>query len=299
ADSSQIPTYLVSKLARSKVTVSLSGDGGDELFGGYNRYIHAESIWRNMRRIPRPLRRSAGALVGAVPQGALTGAYSAVSRLLPRRYRMPFAGTKFHKLAIMSGARSGEEVYRSLVSMWTEPDALVIDAHEPTAMLEANESAELPDLMRRMMYADLLTYLVDDILVKVDRASMAVSLEARVPLLDHRVVEYAWRLPMRHKLANGRGKVLLRSLLATRVPPELFERPKMGFSVPVDEWLRGPLRDWAESTLCSDRLRRDGFLRPEPVAHEWQRFLRGLGSHARVWAVLMFQAWVDRYRPVG
>lgn len=299
ADSSQIPTYLVSKLARSQVTVSLSGDGGDELFGGYNRYLHAESIWNGMRRIPRPLRRGAGAMFGAMPQSALSGVYSAVSRFLPSSYRHPFAGTKFQKLALMSGARNGEEVYRSLVSMWIDPDSLVIDAREPTAMLEQGTSAELPDLMRRMMYADLLTYLVDDILVKVDRASMAVSLEARVPLLDHRVVEYAWRLPMRYKLADGVGKVLLRRMLARRVPNELFERPKMGFSVPVDEWLRGPLRDWVETSLDSDRLRRDAFLRPEPISHEWQRFKRGLGNHSRVWAVLMFQSWMDRYRPTA
>jgi len=299
ADSSQIPTYLVSRLARTKVTVSLSGDGGDELFGGYNRYIHGDSIWRRMRPIPRPLRRSAGAVIGAVPQGALSGVYSAMSRFLPSRYRHRFAGTKFHKLAIMSGARTGDDVYRSLISMWVEPDALVIDGREPTQLLEAHYTAELPDLMRRMMYADLITYLVDDILTKVDRASMGVSLEARVPLLDHRVVEYAWRLPMKHKQEGARGKILLRRLLHKFVPREMFERPKMGFSVPVDEWLRGPLREWAESLMAPDRLRRDGFLRPEPVQHEWQRYLRGLGNHSRAWAVLMFQAWAERYRPIG
>ncbi len=299
ADSSQVPTFLVSRLARRAVTVSLSGDGGDELFGGYNRYLHGDAIWQRLRRVPRPLRRGVGALVGAVPQSALGGAYSAVSRLLPPRYRQRFAGTKFQKLAIMSGARSGDEVYRSLISMWNDPDGLVIDGREPLEMLEAPYAAELPDLVRRMMYADLVTYLVDDILTKVDRASMAVSLEARVPLLDHRVVEYAWRLPLRHTMGDGRGKALLRRVLERRVPRHLFERPKMGFSVPVDEWLRGPLREWAESLLAPDRLRREGFLRPEPVQREWQRYLRGLANHTRPWAVLMFQSWVDRYRPIG
>lgn len=298
ADSSQIPTYLVSRLARTKVTVSLSGDGGDELFGGYNRYIHGDAIWRRMKPIPRPLRRAAGGIVGAIPQSALGGVYSAVSRFLPSRYRHRFAGTKFHKLAIMSGARSGDEVYRSLISMWIEPDALVIGGREPMSLLEAPYAAELPDLMRRMMYADLITYLVDDILVKVDRASMAVSLEARVPLLDHRVVEYAWRLPARFKHHGDRGKILLRRLLEKFVPREMFERPKMGFSVPIDEWLRGPLRDWAESLIAPERLRSGGFLRPEIVRREWERYLRGLGNHTRIWAVLMFQAWAERYRPV-
>lgn len=300
ADSSQIPTYLVSKLARTKVTVSLSGDGGDELFGGYHRYLYAQRIWRRMQPVPRPLRLAMGAMAGAVPRSVWNFMIGAVSPLLPQRHRFRLPGEKVHKLALMARAKNGDDIYTSLVSTWMDPNSVVIDGREPGVVLpDASRRAVLPDLLRRMMYTDLVTYLVDDILTKVDRASMGVSLEARVPLLDHRVVEFAWRLPMNLKFRDGDGKFLLRQLLARHVPREMFERPKMGFGVPVDDWLRGPLRDWAESLLAPARISREGFLRPEPVQQEWQRYLRGSGNHNCIWTVLMFQAWVDRYRPTG
>lgn len=300
ADSSQIPTFLVSQLARRKVTVALSGDGGDELFGGYHRYQYVQSIWRRMKPLPRPLRASLGSVAGAVPQGAWDSVFRAASPLLPRRLRHRLPGQKVHKLAMMAGARDGDEVYRSLVSAWSDPNEVVIDGHESGAVItDATRRAELPDLLRRMMYADLVTYLVDDILTKVDRASMGVSLEARVPLLDHRIVEFAWRLPTAFKIRDGQGKYPLRRVLERHVPRDLFERPKMGFGAPIEEWLRGPLRDWAESLLSQDRLTREGFLRPAPIRQEWERVQRGIGNHNRIWAVLMFQAWVERHRPTG
>lgn len=300
ADSSQIPTFLVSRLARTKVTVSLSGDGGDELFGGYNRYFHGVSIWNRMAKVPRPLRAGVAALSSVVPEGLWELAGRAARPLLPAQHRHTRPGQKVRKLEVMARAHTGEEVYRNLISMWLEPDDVVKGGHEPRDFIpDAERRAEIPDLMRSMMYTDLLTYLVDDILVKVDRASMGVSLEAREPLLDHRLVEFAWRLPVHQKVRDGKGKFLLREVLAQHVPRDLFERPKMGFSLPVDEWLRGPLRDWAEALLRPERLEREGFFHPAPVLAEWRRYLSGLGSHPRIWAVLMFQAWVERYRPVG
>ena len=290
----------MSQLARRKVTVALSGDGGDELFGGYHRYQYVQSIWRRMKPLPRPLRASLGSVAGAVPQGAWDSVFRAASPLLPRRLRHRLPGQKVHKLAMMAGARDGDEVYRSLVSAWSDPNEVVIDGHESGAVItDATRRAELPDLLRRMMYADLVTYLVDDILTKVDRASMGVSLEARVPLLDHRIVEFAWRLPTAFKIRDGQGKYPLRRVLERHVPRDLFERPKMGFGAPIEEWLRGPLRDWAESLLSQDRLTREGFLRPAPIRQEWERVQRGIGNHNRIWAVLMFQAWVERHRPTG
>ncbi|MFO0895605.1 MAG: asparagine synthase (glutamine-hydrolyzing) [Phycisphaerales bacterium] len=300
ADSSQIPTWLVSKLARTKVTVSLSGDGGDELFGGYHRYVYGDVIWRRMQSIPRPLRAAAGAMLQAVPAGGWDAFFSVADPLLPRHWRHKLPGQKMHKLGVMARARSGDEVYRSLLSAWMEPDRMVVSGREPlTGVDDPERQAQLPDLLRRMMYTDLVTYLVDDILTKVDRATMGVSLEGRVPLLDHRVVEYAWRLPLRQKFRDGQGKWLLRQVLYRHVPKDLVERPKMGFGIPIDDWLRGPLRPWAEGLLDPARLRREGFLHPEPIHTEWRHYLRGSGNHNRIWGILMFQTWLDRYKPSG
>ncbi|MBX3354342.1 MAG: asparagine synthase (glutamine-hydrolyzing) [Phycisphaeraceae bacterium] len=300
ADSSQIPTFLVSRLARSKVTVSLSGDGGDELFGGYNRYFHGHGIWQRMERLPLGLRRGLASLADWMPERLIDTVGGAIRPLLPKAYQQKRPAQKVRKLALMARSTSGEAVYRNLVSMWLNPDHAVIDGHEPSDFIHEPElRALMPDMMRQMMYTDLLTYLVDDILTKVDRASMGVSLEAREPLLDHRLVEFAWRLPLHQKIRNGHGKFVMRELLARSVPRENFERPKMGFSLPIDDWLRGPLREWAESLVEPSRLAREGFFRPESVQAELRRYLSGLAGHPRIWAVLMFQAWVDRYRPVG
>lgn len=292
-DSSQIPTFLVAQMARQHVTVSLSGDAGDELFGGYNRYFMARGIWDRMDGWPLRLRRAiASALQGVTPEqwNRLIGA---AAQLLPPRYRYANPGDKLHKLAGMLDATSMREVYRRLVSLWNETGRLVPGSREPQGPLcDERPWRELGDSTHAMMYLDLLTYLPDDILVKVDRAAMAVGLETRVPLLDHRVIEFAWSLPVSMKVRGGFGKLLLREVLNRYVPRELIERPKMGFGVPLDAWLRGPLRAWAEELLDESRLRAQGFLDPETVRHRWTEHVSGRRNwQYALWNVLMFQAW--------
>jgi asparagine synthase (glutamine-hydrolysing) len=298
ADSSQIPTFLVSQLAREKVTVSLSGDGGDELFGGYNRYFWAQEIWAKVAWLPRPARKALGGLIRAVPPGAWQGLFDIAKPVLPGRLREPRAGEKLHKLARMLGVHGQEAIYNRLVSHWDAPEEVVLGGHEPpTALTDPRQWARLDDFSLRMMYLDTISYLPDDILTKVDRASMAVSLEARVPLLDHRVVEFAWRLPMHMKVRGGQGKWALRQVLQRYVPRELVERPKMGFGVPIDEWLRGPLRDWAEALLDESRLRREGFFDPAPIRALWAEHLAGRTDwHYDLWDILTFQAWHEASR---
>ncbi len=290
ADSSQIPTFLVSELARRHVTVSLSGDGGDELFAGYNRYVLASQIWSSIGWAPAGMRCGvAHALRLLSPES-----WSRLFSVLPHRLRPAQAGDKIHKLARVLGA-GPDDVYRRLVSQWDPPDRLVPNAREHKgALFDGHADNLLPDQLGRMQYLDSITYLPDDILTKVDRASMAVSLEARVPLLDHRVVEFVWRLPKQFKMRNGQTKWLLRRVLDRYVPRNLIERPKMGFGVPIDAWLRGPLRDWAESLLDETRLRQEGFLDPAPIRLSWQEHCSGIRNwHYPLWTVLMFQAWLD------
>jgi len=215
--------------------------------------------------------------------------------LLPRRLQLRNPKNKAAILADMLGARSDEQRYHYLVSHWRNPADVVLNGHEPLTMLsDAARRATLADPVERMMYADLMTYLPDDILTKVDRASMAVSLETRVPLLDHRVVEFAWRVPIGQKVRDGQGKWLLRQVLYKYVPKGLIERPKMGFGVPIDHWLRGPLRDWAEALLDEKRLREEGYFDPMPIRTMWNGHVAGrLNEHYRLWDVLMFQAWLQ------
>ncbi len=291
ADSSQIPTYLVSKLAREHVTVSLSGDGGDELFYGYGRYTFGNSIWKKLSIFPAPLRAGAARLLATLPPAPL----NTLMGLMPGRLHQPAFGDKLLKLAEVLAHRDGESFYRSLVSHHKNPAQLVIGATEPpTILTDRSTWPEMSDFRERMMFLDAKTYLHDDILTKVDRASMAVSLEARVPLLDHRVVEFAFSLPMDFKLRNGQSKWLLREVLYRHVPRAMMERPKMGFGVPIEEWLRGPLRDWAEDLLNEKRLREQGYLNPEPVRKMWQEHLSGKRRwHYYLWDILMFQAWLE------
>lgn len=295
ADSSQLPTHLVMKLARQHVTVALSGDAGDEFFGGYNRYFLGPKTWERIRWMPPALRRALGAGLTALPA-------TTVNKLLgplAGRAGIALPGDKAHKLgARLTGVHSIDDLYVSLVSEWPDPAGMVVNGHMPTNLLdERTRWPNLDDAVARMMALDGLTYLPDDILVKVDRASMAVSLETRAPFLDRDVMEFAWTLPMSMKLRDGKGKWLLRQLLDRHVPRALIDRPKMGFGIPLDDWLRGPLREWAEALLSEDRLKREGYLDPAPVRATWERHVRGEGSFGyRLWSALMFQAWLEQER---
>ena len=295
ADSSQIPTYLVSQLARQQVTVSLSGDGGDELFGGYSRYFWAMKIWRWVSYLPMPARLTLARLLTLVPPHAWNTVFRALGFMLPAGLRYSNPGDKLHKLSSFLGARKPEAIYFDLVSHWKEPNRLVRGAREPATVLsDPLQWPELRDFEHRMMFLDTVSYLPDDILVKVDRAAMGVSLETRVPLLDHRVVEFAWRLPLAMKIREGQGKWLLRQVLYRHVPRELVDRPKMGFGVPIDHWLRGPLKPWAEALIEPKRLKSEGYLNPSLIQEKWKQHQSGRRNWSYyLWDVLMFQAWLE------
>jgi len=292
ADPSQLPTFMVAQLARRHVSVALSGDAGDELFAGYNRYFVGARAWAHISRVPRSLRRCiAGGLLTLSP--ASWNRLAAVARpITPSRYRVRMVGDKIHKIAGVLACRDSDELYERLVSQWwNEP--LVLDCRHLGSILGRQRLA-MSNLTHRMMLLDATTYLPDDILVKVDRAAMAVSLETRVPMLDHRVFEFAWRLPMRMKVRDGLGKWLLRQLLHRYVPRRVFERPKMGCGVPIDAWLRGPLREWAEHLLGESRLQVEGFLDAGVIRRRWQEHLSGVRNwQYQLWNVLMFEAWLE------
>jgi asparagine synthase (glutamine-hydrolysing) len=297
ADSSQIPTYLLSALTRRHVTVGLSGDGGDELFGGYQRYDHARQFWEAMRWFPHFTRRAFARAVRLCKPTTYDRLIGGLAPLLPRIARPSTVGERMYRLAEAMTIRDPDELYRHLVSFWGRPAEVALGAKEPPTLLtQPSEWAHMDDITQRMMFLDLLTYLPDDILAKVDRASMGVSLEARVPILDHRVVEFAARVPLSMKIRFGQGKWLLRQVLYRYVPRDLVERPKMGFSVPVEDWLRGPLRAWAEELLNQSRLRMEGFLRSQPIRELWAEHLSGRRNRqGHLWNVLMFQAWREKW----
>ncbi len=288
ADSSQIPTHLVSEVARRDVTVCLSGDGGDELFGGYGRYLLAERMWGRIARVPASLRPVAAGTASAAATVADRVANAQPGRAAP-------LGDRLQRMSAMLRDDTPGELYERIASFWDPDDEVVIGARDgaanggPGAMLGADGP-----LLAGFMLADGLHYLPDDILTKVDRASMAVSLEVRNPLLDHRVVELACRLPLAIKVRAGEGKWPLRTLLRRYLPDELVDRPKAGFDLPIAEWLRGPLRGWAEDLLGERRLRDEGYLRPEPIRATWEQHLSGRRNwEHRLWTVLMFEAWLD------
>jgi asparagine synthase (glutamine-hydrolysing) len=290
SDSSQIPTLLISELARRDVTVSLSGDGGDELFCGYSRYTQGYQIWKKLSLLPRSLRQVLGSLLQVFPGEPL----ESLLRILPKRFQITHLADRLPKLADVIKEDASDLYYRRLVSHWKNPAEVVLGGIEPPTIFSTLESQfKLPGLREQMMYTDSLTYLPDDILTKVDRASMSVGLEARVPLLDHRMVEFSWRVPMSLKVRDGKGKWLLRELLYRYVPRKLMERPKMGFGVPIDAWLCGPLREWADELLNEKKLREDGFFDPAPIRKMWREHATGERRwHYYLWDVLMFQSWL-------
>ena len=293
ADSSQIPTFLVSQMARQHVTVALSGDAGDELFGGYNRYAWAKRL-SGVMSFQRPVRKLTARSIRALSPDTWARLFGYARAFLPSRWQAAQMGDKLHKFAELIDC-SRTELYRTLVSHWPAPAQVVIGAVEPRTLLtdlmaeSGNRSFE-----ECMMYWDLMTYLPGDILVKVDRAAMAVSLETRVPMLDHRVIEFAWSLPLKMRVRAGEGKWLLKRLLSRYVPPALTNRPKTGFGIPIDSWLRGPLRGWAEELLDESRLRGEGFFNPAPIREKWRQHVDGRRNWAYwLWDILMFQAWWD------
>jgi asparagine synthase (glutamine-hydrolysing) len=294
ADASQIPTHLVAALARRSVTVSLSGDGGDELFGGYRRYLIGARAFQAASALPAFVRSALGRLLVSPSPAAWDRRLGAAGRCLPRALRPPHAGERIHKVGRVLRAANPDAMYFELVSHWAD---LVLGASAANAAVDSEPRPALSDPVERMMFFDQISYLPDDILAKVDRASMAVSLEAREPLLDYRLVELAWTLPVGMKVRAGVGKPMLRQILRRYVPDALVDRPKMGFGLPLDQWLRGRLREWAESLLDPAVIRRQGWLDAAPIRAKWEQHLAGRGHwQHHLWAVLMFQSWLEHER---
>ena len=297
ADAGQIPEYLVCALARRDVTVALSGDGGDEIFGGYNRYTYGERLIGRVTRVPRPARTVAAAGIAGLSPASWSNVARVLAPVLPPLRHHALAAQKLDRFGRVLAAESPPLMYRSLLSAWPHPERLVVGGHSAAGTCERVLAAAQPSrLIERMMLADQSTYLPDDQLAKVDRVSMAVSLEVRVPLLDHRIVEFAWTLPAELKIRRGQGKWPLRELAYRLVPKALLDRPKQGFSVPLDSWLRGPLRAWAEDLLSPTALERDGLLRSAPVREAWHALIGGRNESAQaLWSVLLFQQWRLRW----
>jgi asparagine synthase (glutamine-hydrolysing) len=292
ADSSQLPTSLVMALARQHVTVAISGDGGDELFGGYNRYLLAPKIWKIMRVLPNPMRQTVCSILLSVSPEHWDQYAGPLAKMIGQN----MLGNKVHNLSNRIGpVKTFNQLIHALATEWNGYSSLVLGGNEPDCFIKQyNQWPNISDQASRTMFVDSMTYLPDDILVKVDRAAMAVSLETRAPLLDHRVAELAWTLPIGLKIQQGKGKHLLRQVLYKYVPQNLIERPKMGFSIPIDSWLRHELRDWAEALLAPDRLAREGFFDVEMIRAAWQSHLNGTRNiGGRLWSVLMFQAWLQ------
>ena len=297
SDSSQIPTFLISQLTRHHVTVSLSGDGGDELFAGYNRYFRVKDFWEKTRFIPNPLKHFLSGTIRSISSDGWDRFFSRVRFLMPDIFKKKMFGGKLYELTEFFNCRTTDDLYKRFISHWTKPQELVAIAKEPATVIgDRSLSTEIPDFVDRMMFLDLVTYLPDDILTKVDRASMAVSLEARVPMLDHRIIEFSKKLPLNLKIKREKSKWLLRKILYKYIPEKLIDRPKMGFAIPIDTWLSGPLRDWAEDLLSKDGMRKEGILDPEPIHRLWREHLTGKCNWGHLlWDVLMFQSWYKRW----
>jgi asparagine synthase (glutamine-hydrolysing) len=287
--------FLIAERARRHVTVALSGDGGDEAFGGYERHVWLPRVARFGRRVPVSLRRLAARAGSAVPPGAWSAAYGVARPLVPSRWRVSHPGDKAHKLAAVLDADGAADIYDRLTSAWSPRDGLLLDGGADRWPARSAPAA-LPDA-EYARFRDLTEYLPGDILTKVDRATMAVGLEARAPLLDYRLIDWTWRLDPGLAARDGRGKWVLREILARHVPRAFVDRPKQGFAVPIGHWLRGPLRSWAEDLLAERRLRARGLLDPDRVRRVWRQHLSGRRNwETRVWVVLMLEAWMDRWR---
>ena len=293
SDSSQIPTFLVSELAKQYVTVALTGDGGDELFCGYNRYKFTNDLWGKLNHLPMFLRKAASYAINKVS----TDRWDQLSKSVPKSLHYNNLGDKLYKAANVFDAQTIDELYLRLVSNCSNASNLVLQGYEyPTLLTHCRPAFDNLNEIEKMMALDIITYLPDDILVKVDRAAMGVSLETRVPFLDHRVIEFAWTLPMSAKYRENQGKWILRQVLNKYLPKNIIERPKMGFGVPLADWLRGALREWAESLLDENRIRNDGFFNPIPIRQKWSEHLSGQRNwQNHLWDVLMFQAWLDTH----
>jgi asparagine synthase (glutamine-hydrolysing) len=292
ADSSQIPTHLISLMAKEHVTVVLSGDAGDELFGGYNRHVQAPILWKIILFFPKGIRSLVSFSILSISPKLL----NQFGNYLPKGLKVIFLGDKLHRFADrLKRIKDQDDLYYSLVSEWEDPSKLVLKSKEPKNILERkSEWPQNLSFQERMMFLDMATYLPDDILVKVDRASMATSLETRVPFLDHRVVELALRIPVDQKIVGTKGKEVLRKILYKYVPKKLIDRPKQGFGIPLGEWLRGPLREWAEDLISKERLSKEGFFEAEMVRERWNEHLSGKRNWEHsLWSVLMFQSWLE------
>ncbi len=293
SDPSEIPMFYISQFAKKKVTVSLSGDGGDELFGGYNRYIWADKIWNRLKYLPFSVRDCIKKMLKIIPTDYWDFLFLKFGGMLPDTINQAVPGDKLYKLADTLNCNSANNFFKSLISNWKNPVDIIINSKEPNTILDDNFiSKVIPNFKERMMFFDLITYLPDDILTKVDRSSMAVSLEARVPFLDHKVIEFSKRLPTSFKIKNNTNKWILRKILYKYIPEKIMTRTKMGFGIPLNQWLKGDLREWAEELLDDTKIKSDGILNPKPIKNIWKEYLKGKGNwQYLLWDVLMFQAW--------